>query len=70
MQETKLTVAQRQEIATAYFAHVEAEARKNQAEKDYDMFYACTSGMLKGLLEHLICTSPETAALVKKTFLK
>lgn len=70
MQDTTLTPTERQEIANAYIARAEAEALETQKGKDYDVFYACTSGSYKGLLQYLICVSPEAAALVKKTFLK
>lgn len=70
MQETSLTLTERQEIARAYIARMEAEAQERQNGKDYDIFHVCTSASYRALLEHLISTMPEAADLVKRAFLK
>lgn len=70
MQETSLTLTERQEIARAYIAHIEAEAQERQNGRDYDVFHVCTSASYKALVEHLINTMPEAASFVKRAFLK
>ena len=70
MQETSLTLAERQEIARAYIARMEAEAQERQNGRDFDVFHACTSASYKALVEHLIVKMPEAASLVKRAFLE
>jgi hypothetical protein len=70
MQDTTLTLTERQEIARAYIARMEAEAQERQQDRDYDVFHVCTSTSYRILIEHLISSLPEAADLVKKTFLK
>ena len=70
MQDTTLTLTERQEIARAYIARMEAEAQERQNGRDYDVFHVCTSASYKALVEHLIVKMPEAASLVKRAFLE
>jgi hypothetical protein len=70
MQDTTLTLTERQQIARAYVARIEAEAQERQEARDYDVFHVCTSASYKALVEHLISTMPEAASFVKRAFLK
>lgn len=60
---------ERQGIADAFIQKVEAEAIKHQEGKDYDAKWSYKAGMLKAVIEGVVCSSPEAAEYIKRLFL-
>ena len=59
MQETSLTLTERQEIANAFLAKVKEEAGQQAFADHWEL------GYLRATLENLICKFPEVANTVK-----